>query len=80
MNFTVPSNDWVLIPGSGERQVTNQGLSEVRIAKTSTKPTNFQDGVRLSTYDQAYASVFISDDDYYVVGVGGSSVINVQTV
>jgi len=80
MNFNVPHANWVEVPESGERQVSNQGSVPIRVAKSVTAPTNDNDGVIVSTYSQAYATVFISGDKHWTTGIGGNSVINVQAV
>jgi hypothetical protein len=80
MNFNVPHANWVEVPESGDRQVSNQGSVPIRVAKSATAPTNDNDGVIVSTYSQAYATIFIDSDTYWAKGIGGNSVINVQSV
>ena len=81
MNIVINDDNWTKVDLSGDKQITNQGTVQVRIKQSTIAPTNAQDGMLLSTYKEAYASIIITGaDDVWVLPMGGQGLINVQVI
>lgn len=79
INLSGPA--WVQVDVPGDKQITNQGRTNVRIAQAATIPTNDRDGELLSTYAQGYASVAVTGDfPCWARPVGGIGIISVQAL
>lgn len=79
MNIKGPG--WTLVDVPGDKQITNQGRTNVRIAQQTLSPTNDRDGELLSTYQYGYASVAVTGESpCWVRPVGGIGTISVQAL
>ena len=81
MNINIMNTDWTLIDVSGDKQISNQGSTVVRLKQSASKPTETNDGLLLSNYSQPYASVIITGSDpVWALPIGVSGRLNVQVI